>query len=168
MCLYWLQHYPMALAFTSKKRLKLQPLIDFGGRYIYHDSHEKTDYNSICSDHNSFSKWPRLPVLLALLLFHWHPNNNNNRNTNSIYRTKIQWGIHRQLYNTIYNHAAWWSIVCWTGVFSVAFGKCCYRRTSIDKERIRSDYWTIRTKIDLRTGATHKDWKHREIVQRHR
>lgn len=41
----------MALAFTSKKRLKLQPLIDFGGRYIYHDSHEKTDYNSICSDH---------------------------------------------------------------------------------------------------------------------
>lgn len=33
------------------KRFRLQSLIDFGGRNIYHDDHEKTDYNRICSNH---------------------------------------------------------------------------------------------------------------------
>lgn len=32
------------------ERFKLQALIDFGGRYIYHGSHENIEYNRICSD----------------------------------------------------------------------------------------------------------------------
>lgn len=35
----------------TKGRYQLQALIDFGGKYIYPDSHEKTDYNRICSEH---------------------------------------------------------------------------------------------------------------------
>lgn len=33
----------------TKKRFKLQAIIDFAGRYIYHDNHESTEYNRICS-----------------------------------------------------------------------------------------------------------------------
>lgn len=35
---------------VSKSRFSLQSLIDFGGRYIYHDSHKDTEYNRICSE----------------------------------------------------------------------------------------------------------------------
>lgn len=48
-CAHLFQHYPIAILLTFKKRIELQALIDFGGRYIYHDSHEKTNYNRICS-----------------------------------------------------------------------------------------------------------------------
>lgn len=34
---------------VSNARFKLQRLIDFGGQYIYRDSHENTEYNRICS-----------------------------------------------------------------------------------------------------------------------
>lgn len=37
--------------FVTKARYKLQVLIDFGGKYIYPDSHEKTQHNRICSEH---------------------------------------------------------------------------------------------------------------------
>lgn len=40
----------MAVIVTLKWRYKLQPLIDFGGRYIYRNDHEKNEYNRICSD----------------------------------------------------------------------------------------------------------------------
>lgn len=33
----------------TRKRFKLQALIDFAGRYIYYDNHENTEYNCICS-----------------------------------------------------------------------------------------------------------------------
>lgn len=33
------------------KRFKLKSLIDFGGQYIYHDNHENSMYNRICSKH---------------------------------------------------------------------------------------------------------------------
>lgn len=34
----------------SKKRHELSKLIDFGGRYIYRDSHENNEYNRICAE----------------------------------------------------------------------------------------------------------------------
>lgn len=34
---------------VSKMRFELQRLIDFGGRYIYRDTHENTMYNRICA-----------------------------------------------------------------------------------------------------------------------
>lgn len=33
----------------TEKRFKLQAVIDFAGRYIYHNNHENTEYNRICS-----------------------------------------------------------------------------------------------------------------------
>lgn len=33
----------------TKKRFKLQAIIDFAGHYIYQDNHENTEYNQICS-----------------------------------------------------------------------------------------------------------------------
>lgn len=42
---------PMLILLVSQKRFKLQSLIDFGGRYNYRDSYERTDYNRICSNH---------------------------------------------------------------------------------------------------------------------
>lgn len=45
------QQYPIALAMLIKTRFKLQRALDFGGRYIYHDSRENTEYNRICSQH---------------------------------------------------------------------------------------------------------------------
>lgn len=41
----------MILKVLFKWRFELQPLVDFGGRYIYHDSHEDSEYNRICSNH---------------------------------------------------------------------------------------------------------------------
>lgn len=41
----------MTLKILLNPRFKLQSLIDFGGRYIYYDSHDNTEYNRICSDH---------------------------------------------------------------------------------------------------------------------
>lgn len=35
----------------TKGRFKLQALIDFGGRYIYPDNHDDTEYVRICSKH---------------------------------------------------------------------------------------------------------------------
>ena len=32
-------------------RYELQSLVDFSGRYIYHNNHDKTEYNRICSEH---------------------------------------------------------------------------------------------------------------------
>lgn len=34
---------------VTKLRFELQALVDFPGRYIYHDNHDKTEYNHICS-----------------------------------------------------------------------------------------------------------------------
>lgn len=45
------QHLPIVVIVILKKRYILQSLIDFGGNYIYHDNHKKTEYNRICSDH---------------------------------------------------------------------------------------------------------------------
>lgn len=45
------QHYPLCLAMVIKTRFKLQHALDFGGRYIYRDSRENTEYNRICSQH---------------------------------------------------------------------------------------------------------------------
>lgn len=50
-CTLHLQHFPLTLTVVFNKRFKLQSLVDFGGRHIYHDSHEKTEINRICSDH---------------------------------------------------------------------------------------------------------------------
>lgn len=33
----------------TNKRFKLQAVTDFAGRYIYHDNHDNTSYNRICS-----------------------------------------------------------------------------------------------------------------------
>lgn len=49
--MHLLQHFPLTLTIIFYQRFKLQSLIDFGGRHIYRDSHEKTAYNRICSDH---------------------------------------------------------------------------------------------------------------------
>lgn len=49
--MHLLQHFPLVLTIILDNRFKLQSLIDFGGRYIYRDSHENTAYNRICSDH---------------------------------------------------------------------------------------------------------------------
>lgn len=43
------QNYPIALSMVIKTRFKLQRALDFGGRYIYRDSRENTEYNRICS-----------------------------------------------------------------------------------------------------------------------
>lgn len=45
------QHFPITHLYVAEKRILLQSLMDFGGRYIYHDSHVRTDYNRICLDH---------------------------------------------------------------------------------------------------------------------
>lgn len=45
-----LQHLPIVIAMLSKTRFKLKGLIFFGGRFIYHDSHDNTKYNRICSE----------------------------------------------------------------------------------------------------------------------
>lgn len=44
-----MQHIPNEMILLTKKRFKLQAIIDFAGRYIYHDNHENTEYNCICS-----------------------------------------------------------------------------------------------------------------------
>lgn len=41
----------MMIAILGKGRFELQDLIDFGGRSIYRDSYENTEYNRICSSH---------------------------------------------------------------------------------------------------------------------
>lgn len=49
-CIFF-QHFPTYYLYALNGRFKLQALIDFGGRYIYHDNHGKTEYSRICSDH---------------------------------------------------------------------------------------------------------------------
>ena len=49
-------------------RFKLQSLIDFGGKYIYHDSHEKTEYNAICSDHMDHTMRRFIQKMLAMFV----------------------------------------------------------------------------------------------------
>lgn len=39
----------MAIMINTKVRFQLQAVFDFPGRYIYHDNHDKTEYNRICS-----------------------------------------------------------------------------------------------------------------------
>lgn len=36
---------------TSNTRFRLKSLFFFGGRYIYQDNHDKSEYNQICSKH---------------------------------------------------------------------------------------------------------------------
>lgn len=43
------QHYPISLAAVNKQRFNVQALFDFGGKYIYHDNHDDTEYNRVCS-----------------------------------------------------------------------------------------------------------------------
>lgn len=59
MCNHFQHCHTHYLAIFSK-RFKLQSLIDFGGKYIYHDSREKTEYNRICSLGN------HMPILLMV------------------------------------------------------------------------------------------------------
>lgn len=43
------QYFPLAVAFITESRFKMQNLIDFGGRYTYRDDRENTEYSRICS-----------------------------------------------------------------------------------------------------------------------
>ena len=54
--------------FTLNSRFKLQSLIDFGGKYIYHDSNEKTEYNEICSDHMDITMRRYIQKMLAMYI----------------------------------------------------------------------------------------------------
>lgn len=46
----FVQNLPAAITLLSNKRFELSKLIDFGGCYIYRDSHENNEYNRICSE----------------------------------------------------------------------------------------------------------------------
>lgn len=48
--LYCFQHLPITLGMVGKSRFTLNSLMNFGGKYIYRDNHERTEYNRICSE----------------------------------------------------------------------------------------------------------------------
>lgn len=56
---------------VSKARFKIQAVVDFAGRYIYRDNHEKTGYNRICSssmDKTMRSFWTKMATICVSLV----------------------------------------------------------------------------------------------------
>lgn len=62
------QHFPTFHSYALSGRFMLQSLVNFGGRYIYNDSHDKTEYNRICSQQMDRTMRRFINQLLASLI----------------------------------------------------------------------------------------------------